>query len=278
MKSNQYSTTALLIAKSHVFLSSDPEYQHLVSPEALSWSLRFIEAATGEEHFNRKCEKKSFRWFINTYEKLICPGIIRHYLHRKQYIERQAQQILQQGQTNRVVILAGGFDSLALRLALKYPEVEFIELDHPATQQVKVAAVGQDQPENMQFFSVDFTEKKLTDVLESDDTTGTLFIAEGLLMYLAEQEVHELLQALQTISPTCRSLIFTYLPAGGQSETFFTKLWLSFKQERLNWTINPEEIQELTGSAFKHLVSNELVSPRPVKNHLLRETVCVVTA
>jgi len=278
MKSNQYSTTALLIAKAHVFLSTDLEYQHLVSPEALSWSLRFIEAATGEEHYDRQCEKKSYRWFINTYEKLVCPGIIRHYLHRKQYIERQVHQILQQGQTDRVVILAGGFDTLALRLALQYPEVVFIELDHPATQQVKVAAVGQDQPENMQFLSVDFTEKKLTDVLESDETTGTLFIAEGLLMYLTEQEVHELLQSLQTVAPNSRSLIFTYLPAGEQSQTLFTRFWLAVKQERLKWTIKPEEVQKLTGSFFNHLVSNKLVSQQPDKNHLLRETVCVVTA
>jgi methyltransferase (TIGR00027 family) len=213
MKTHRYSETALLIAKAHVFLSTDSTYKDLVSPEALYWSLSCIESATGERNYDQRCLKTSYRCAINAYERLICRGIIRHYLRRKQHIEQQAHRLLKNDQIRRVVIVAGGFDTLALRLAEQYPGVEFIELDHPATQRVKVQAVGADQPENLQFIPVDFTKQRLEDVLDVDDDSGTLFVVEGVLMYLSEADVGALFWALKQIAPGTRSLIFTYLVA-----------------------------------------------------------------
>ncbi len=108
---------------------------------------------------------------------------------------------------------------MALRSANQYPQVDFIELDHPATQKVKVQAVGTDQPENMQFVQIDYTEKSLEDVLGENEDSGTLFIAQGLLMYLPEQDVRALFESMKTVAPNCRNLIFTYLPEAQKSES-----------------------------------------------------------
>lgn len=277
MKPNQFSKTALLIARANVFLAVDPDNHNLVSKEALEWSLKFVAVATGQQNYDQKCRNGLYCWFIRCYERLICPGIIEHYLNRKQYIEQQTRRMLTEGMYQRVVNLAGGFDTLVLRLASQYPDIEFIEVDHPATQRVKQHAVGNHQRANVKFVPIDYTTHALVDVLETNNSTGTLFIAEGLLMYLSEQEVRTLFQSLKQLSPHHRSLIFTYLPDETRSETLLTRLWLALKQENLRWAPGAEELQQLTKSTFSCIDANEPVTFDSAGNFLLREMACIVS-
>ncbi len=70
---------------------------------------------------------------------------------RKAYMERQVRTFLDKAQqamnsTDRfrglqVIILAAGYDTLAWRLAAEYPDVKFIEVDHPATGRAKKDAL-----------------------------------------------------------------------------------------------------------------------------------------
>ncbi len=286
MKTDQYSTTALLIAKAHVFLSHDSNYEDLISPEALEWSKRFIDTATGQKNYDRLCQKRYYRWFIKSYENLILPGIMKHYLLRKQFIENQTVQILSQGETKRVVIMAGGFDTLALRLAEKYPDVEFIELDHPATQKVKVCSVADAKPKNMQFISIDYQQSKLEDVLESKKDEETLYIAEGLLMYLSEADVKSMFRMMTRISPGKRKIIFSYRTPVKNDKWTLVNCWLALKNESLTWSISKEEMAEFIENVYSNIEMT--VTPADLQrvksnskiykiNRVLGENVCVAT-
>jgi len=96
----------------------------------------------------------------------------------------------------QVVILGAGYDGRALRF--RTPGVRFFEVDHPATQADKrqrlealdVATAG------ITFVEADFTEpgleQRLADAGHRSDEP-TQFLLEGVLRYLPEPAVHDLL-------------------------------------------------------------------------------------
>jgi methyltransferase (TIGR00027 family) len=90
----------------------------------------------------------------------------------------------------QIVILGAGYDDRALRF--RTPGVRFYEVDHPNTQQdklqrlAKLPGAGLDGPV---LVSADFRVDALPDVLAAagyDRTAATLFLCEGLLVYLDE--------------------------------------------------------------------------------------------
>ena len=130
-------------------------------------------------------------WFpplVPVMERLMIPGITLHYVLRKRYIEDYTLKMLYAGCT-QVLNLGAGFDTLAYRLAKRYPDVDFIEVDHPATHQVKTQTLMtlEETYENLHFLPVDFTTQRTEDVLKQSSRvasgTPTLCILEGVLMY-----------------------------------------------------------------------------------------------
>ena len=90
----------------------------------------------------------------------------------------------------QVVVIGAGYDDRALRF--RTPGVRFFEVDHPATQADKrrrverLGATG-----DVSFVPVDLTSDDLGSALEAaghDATAATLFVGEGLMVYL-EREV-----------------------------------------------------------------------------------------
>ena len=96
----------------------------------------------------------------------------------------------------QVVILGAGYDGRALRF--RTPGVRFFEVDHPATQVDKLrrlAALGV-ATTGISFVEADFTESGLDQRLaaaghRADEQTE--FLLEGVLRYLPEPAVHDLL-------------------------------------------------------------------------------------
>jgi methyltransferase (TIGR00027 family) len=96
----------------------------------------------------------------------------------------------------QVVILGAGYDGRALRF--RTPGVRFFEVDHPATQIDKLrrlAALGV-ATTGITFVEADFTEpgleQRLADAGHRVDEP-TEFLLEGVLRYLPEVAVHDLL-------------------------------------------------------------------------------------
>ena len=107
------------------------------------------------------------------------------------------------GGIRQVVIVAAGYDCRALRF--RTPGVRFIELDHPATQADKRAILtdlGADTSD-VAYAAADFTTDDIAAALASaghEAATPTLFLVEGLLVYLDEDVIRTLLRALRAVA------------------------------------------------------------------------------
>ncbi|HXS62193.1 MAG TPA: SAM-dependent methyltransferase, partial [Streptosporangiaceae bacterium] len=98
----------------------------------------------------------------------------------------------------QVVILGAGYDDRALRF--RTPGVRFFEVDHPGTQADKRARLeqllGSDAADGPVLVAADFRVDALPEVLaaaDHDRAAPTLFLCEGLLVYLDETATVELL-------------------------------------------------------------------------------------
>jgi methyltransferase (TIGR00027 family) len=120
----------------------------------------------------------------------------------------------------QVVIVAAGYDCRALRF--RTSGVRFIELDHPSTQADKrhlLDDMGADVTD-VAYAAADFTVHDVGAALAAaghDADEETLFLVEGLLIYLPEQVIVSLLTALRARSAPTSQLAVS-ISRGGSSE------------------------------------------------------------
>jgi len=265
MKQNKASATANLIAASTIFLSKDPQLNILVPSswsQTCSW---FVE-----EYSSFGCTLLKliphpwFRFLIRQVERLGVQGFMAHVILRKHCLEEFTRECLSEG-FKQVVILGAGFDTLAFRLHGKNEGVQFFEVDFPATQDVKKKALNKRNfpGVNMNFVSVDFTQQDWSTELTSHHSfkpnLPTVFIAEGVLMYLSELEVKRVLLFMSDAGGAKRRVAFTFMrmqPNGSISFNNSGKAvdrWLRRKGEMFRWGINPERLGSFLESVGLHI-------------------------
>jgi methyltransferase (TIGR00027 family) len=187
---------------------------------------------------------------------------MRHYLLRKGWIEAQCRLALQQG-VGRVIIIGAGLDTLALRLASQYPDLDWVEIDHPATQDFKrrgLTQAGLPLPANLTLLSVDLSTAPLPAAL-MQAARPTLVVIEGVLMYLKEAEVAALLRdQVRALSVAPVRLIFSHMVrwpqgrAGFRPTSWWVDRWLDWRDEPFQWTISPQALEPwLQGLGFELL-------------------------
>jgi methyltransferase (TIGR00027 family) len=114
-----------------------------------------------------------------------------HLEARTRFFDTQVLDALDQG-TDQVVILGAGYDDRALRF--RSPGVRFFEVDHPVTQADKrhrLEAMGADC-RGLTLVPADFRVDGVAAALEAGGHRGdraSLVLAEGLLVYLDEQDI-----------------------------------------------------------------------------------------
>jgi methyltransferase (TIGR00027 family) len=173
-----------------------------------------------------------------------------HYTLRKRFLEDVTRDALGDG-FGQVVVLGAGLDTLAARLHRDFPAARFIEVDHPATQRVKRAALElcARAAGNLHLLPVDFTEQTLAQALAAHPAyrpdTPTLFIAEGVLMYLADRDVGALLDTVRSHGGPRSRIAFTFLErtpdghiADGRQSGLVTA-WLRRRGEPYRWALAP---------------------------------------
>lgn len=247
MKPQQASSTAKVIAAATLLLASSPKTAQRVATGAATLCQYFLATTWCDRLLAASATQPASRWLWQTLEYLTHPGIINHYWHRKRWIETQCLQALQQG-VKRVVIIGAGLDTLALRLADAWPEVQWIELDHPATQQLKrngLLQAGIDIPCNVTLHDVDLSAESLPSFLLSD-ARQTLVVLEGVLMYLSEADViHLLRDQLPQLSTSSVRLIFSHMvqwpdnTVGFRPASRWVDWWLAWRTERFTWALVP---------------------------------------
>ena len=144
------------------------------------------------------------------------PGGTVSLLVRKRFVEDEVRAALGEGAT-QVVVLGAGYDPLPLLLEPEFPRVRFWELDHPATQDVKRRALAAHggRPDRLELLGVDFSSETLARALRRAPgfaaAQRTVFVAEGVLMYLAPRDLDALLRGVAAGGGAGSRFVFSLL-------------------------------------------------------------------
>lgn len=214
MKENQSSITASGIAVARAVESEKPEvvricYDPYAEKFLNPWFYRFT------------------RFFIITgYTERSGPGVTGYLVARARYMDDTLQACLDAG-VQQLVILGAGFDSRAyrfeqLRQLVSRDEdrtkgLRVFEVDHPATQQVKINKVRKtlgELPAHVTYVGVDFNTQTLEERLPAcgyDERLKTFFIWEGVVMYLSADAVDNTLSFIAHHSGSGSQVVFDYV-------------------------------------------------------------------
>ncbi len=165
---------------------------------------RLLAEGAADSPLRKALRRLPTRLAIRLMDQLFVPGMVRHYLFRKRLLQQQTERAVANG-TTQVIVLGGGFDTLAWRLARRFPTVGFFEIDLPETQAAKLALLHDAgaPPGNCTYLPADLSTTDLEVVLSHapgfDATACTLVIIEGVLMYLPPAAVKALFTTIRTL-------------------------------------------------------------------------------
>ncbi len=159
------------------------------------------------------------------------PGLGNSVRARVRYFDDYTERSVQDG-IHQLVILGAGYDTRAYRLEPVKERTRVFELDHPDTQRLKIQKIRGifgTLPDNVTFVPIDFASEDLVEKLDRagfSRSERTLFILEGLVMYIPPSAVDGLLEDITHISAKGSHLIFDYYPVSlisGSDETDIAK-------------------------------------------------------
>ena len=254
MKDDTASSTARLIARAILLASRDSHLKKLVAPNEAELSETILQRSRGNKAIGIALSRIPTPILLKI-EGYLVPGLVTHFLLRKRKIEATVRKALAQGD-QAVVVIAAGFDTLCLRLHHEFADADFIEIDHPATQKPKQGISPKSS--NLHFIPADLIKKSIAEVLSSSSLrldTRSIFVVEGLTMYLKEDDV---LEIFKQIAPYCGKLVFTFMEEdqdgdiGFRDQSHFTETWLEALQEPFLWGITRAKLpQFLAKSGLK---------------------------
>lgn len=199
--------------------------------------------------------------------KSIVPGFHEFFIARTRYIDDHLQRCIDDG-LEQLVILGAGYDSRAYRFDALVRKIKVFEVDHPATQAVKKTKVlgrFKTLPAHVCYIPVDFSKEDFKSSLFAsgyDRQLKTLFIWEGVTMYIDSDTVEQTLNFIANNVGDGSSLIFDYTypeVIAGTSERKEAKEWLRITQgsdEPLVFGISQDNIEKfLIDRGFANVVS-----------------------
>ena len=213
------------------------------------------------------------------YAERIIPGAADSLVARTRYIDDYLKQCIDDG-IEQLVILGAGYDSRAYRFDELRPRVRVFEVDHPDTQRAKIQKVKRifgSLPSHVVYVGLDLDEKKLGEgLLEAGyrKDKKTLFIWEGVTVYLTPEAVDETLAFVAENSGKGSSIIFDYafqfaLDATSDSEE--AKKWRKAYERRgepPKFALKEDEVEEFLSKRGFYQV--KIVSMESLENVYFR--------
>jgi methyltransferase (TIGR00027 family) len=210
---------------------SDPTARHLLAPP---WSTFLRLAERRLQRASPQARQAASLWFDVLAVRTVA-------------IDAYLREALARG-IRQVVILGAGLDGRAYRVR-ELADADVYEVDHPATQAFKKSRLGALIPtaKSLRFVAVDFERDSLDRALEqAGHLTGepTLFIWEGVVMYLTDQAVRSTLRVVAARSAPGSSIVINYSVPGSRPRglSVLLRLW------------REPQIGERTPDAMKALV------------------------
>ena len=170
---------------------------------------------------------------------------------RTKYIDAIFQEALA-NRFDQILIFGAGFDTRALRLQNGSGATRIFELEVPTTQEAKIGQYkkrGLAIPPNLTFVPIDFDKESLPVKLEQagfSKQKKSLFVLEGLLMYLQPESVHKTFQTIRDFAGKDSEVVFDYVYASvlrreGPYEAAETKVRESVAKEGEPWQFGIEK-------------------------------------
>ena len=256
------SSTALAVTIGVLLDAHDPALAPLVPPSMRELAERSVgEFPPRGARILRLLDRPWYRGLMKRIESVTVPGIFLHYLMRKLFIEETVRAALAESAgPGQVVVIGAGLDTLGARL-VQDDAVEggcVIEVDHPLTQTVKRRALAYEArtPGGLELVELDLTARDLAETLRSSSfnpNTRTVFVAEGLLMYLTPEQVAGFFRALHTVSSPGSRVVFTFMESDRPDRIRFKNLprwyaplldlWLRRLGEPMRWAVDRERLE-----------------------------------
>lgn len=202
---------------------------------------------------------------LNVFKDIV-PGFHEYFLARTRYIDEHLQEALRDG-IQQLVILGAGYDSRAYRFDELMNNAQIFEVDHPATQAVKKDKLKEffhSIPDHVTFVPVDFQKENLESCLTQagyDTSLKTMFIWEGVTMYIDSEVVNKTLQFISKTSGKGSSVIFDYTyqdVIDGTNDKKEAKGWLKIakkSKEPLLFGIQSNHVEQfLSERGFANIV------------------------
>ncbi len=251
MRRDKPSRTAYKVAMNIVTLGAKPGMNKILPPGIVQATKKLLVAAG-------VAKERTVRWassqrMVSVYEAFdwLMPGQFEAFAHRKAFCEQQVRDSIGNG-TTQILVLGSGYDTMGWRLAPEFSDIDFFEIDHPATACRKAKAIEEigSRP-NLHLIAEDLGRHKLVDVMVDqknwNQSASTTIIADGLLQYLPSQAVQDLFAQCASIADNSK-IAFTYIPsredgspdAGPRTGLV---LWLlKVGGEPWLWSIHPEAL------------------------------------
>lgn len=228
MRKNQSSLTATGIAIMRALESEKPEDERLFyDPYARKFVPGFLY------YFTRFFDRIGHTEWRG-------PGVMGFLAGRERHIDEFLKARLAD-KLQQLVILGAGLDARAYRFEELKNGVKVFEVDHPASQQVKIEMVrrvlGQ-LPRHVSYVAVDFDRQELGERLKAEgyaQDQQTLFIWQGVVHYLAPAAVDSTLAFIAGHSGPGSAVIFDYMYSSlldgtikhGEVEKMHSDRWLA---------------------------------------------------
>lgn len=237
------SVTAAVVASTLLLLEDDPDLASLHAAPAAD----AVEAAVRRAIPLFGTLLDTVPWPVleraaHVAERLVSPGFVTHYALRKLGVRRALAAAVDAG-ARQVVLVGAGFDMLSATVPKR---VRVFEVDHPATQSYR------GESEGVTLVPVDLATDSMLSALRGapafDATLPTVFVAEGLLMYLDEERVHRVLAEV-ALGPGARTLILSIVTpdADGRlrlhSQRRVVDWIMRFIDEPFLWGATPNELE-----------------------------------
>jgi methyltransferase (TIGR00027 family) len=144
------------------------------------------------------------------------PGVYGYVNARTKHFDEVLLRSLDEG-IQQLVILGAGYDSRAYRFRDRLVGVSVFELDLPATQARKKRLLARhhgELPANVTLVPIDFNSQRIEEALIStafDSSKKTLFLWEGVSMYLTAEGVDQTLRFVARHAGSGSSILFDYM-------------------------------------------------------------------
>ena len=148
-------------------------------------------------------------------KQTVFKGVANTIAARVRYFDDFVKKSINEG-IEQLVILGAGYDTRAYRIEGIKENVKVFELDHPSTQSIKIEKIKEIfgfLPDHVTYVSIDLEKEILSEKLFKngyDPLKKTLFLMEGLTLYISPETVDKILSFIVKNSGKGSFVIFDY--------------------------------------------------------------------